>query len=191
MATRAEIYARHGIAVVDELLPETVAMDGRAAVTGAVSAPARETRPADQIPPHDALRNAAHNLDFARWRARQCRDAVAASRQAFNLALNAWNLTVPVQTQQQARQEWIDTNQRERARKAAVGQGIHYANVSQTARALGGGGHNAKRGLGRAYKRGAFSKAEALEINAGKLRAAAAARMNGNIAPHAKLPSQR
>jgi hypothetical protein len=86
--------------------------------------------------------------------------------------------------------EYIASNQAERARKAAAGQGVHYAGVTRTARAMAGG--NAKNGGGAAYRRGAFTRAQAMEIEAGKLRAtAAAARIAGSNAPRPKLPSER
>lgn len=85
--------------------------------------------------------------------------------------------------------EHILSNQRERERKAAAGQGVHYPGITATARALAGG--NAKNGGGAAYRRGSFTRAQAMEIEAGKLRAAAAARMNGSNAPRVKLPSER
>jgi hypothetical protein len=79
-------------------------------------------------------------------------------------------------TQAELMKEYVASNQRERERKAAAGQGVFYPGVGRTAKALAGG--NAKNGGGASYRRGAFTRAQAMEINAAKLRAA-------------KLPSQR
>ena len=190
MAPREQIFGRHGIvaaiepqdvsATVDELPPETVVTGGEA-VTSGVSAPPHETR----LTPHDALRNAAQNLDLARWKSRQCRDAVSSSRQAFNLALHAWNLTQPIQSVEDLKKEWIRSNQKERERRAEARQLQRPMTVGETARAMSGG--NRRPGGGAAYRRGAFTRAEAarIEMNraaANRLRAASVA---------AKLPSQR
>jgi len=173
------------VAVV-ELPPETAAMGDGARASDEVSAPPLEVRPAAQIAPHDAVRNAAHNLDVARWRARQCRDAVAASREAFSSALADWNRTMPVQTQQQAHQDYVDTNQRERAARAAQGLLRRPMTISETAKAMSGG--NMRPGGGRSFNRGAFTRAEAKKI---EMNRAAAQRMNGSLAPRTKLPSER
>jgi hypothetical protein len=132
-------------------------------------------------PPHIVLREAEHQLDLARVHARECRSAVAEARTNFARCLGVWNASGPApQTQAELMKEHIASNQHERERKAAAGQGVHYAGISRTARALAGG--NAKNGGGAAYRRGAFTRAQAMEIEAGKLRAANAA---------FKLPSQR
>jgi len=133
-------------------------------------------------PPVDpllALRAAVHDLDLARVRARECRQATLAARAAFGKALENWNRTQPVQTQEQALRDYVNTSQANRARRAAAGQGVYYPGITRTAKAIGGGGHNVKQGGGSSYRRGAFTKAQALEIEAGKLRAAAAAKPTG------------
>jgi hypothetical protein len=200
--TKAELLARHG--VVNGSPPATVTvMDGEAA-TGGGSAPPPETRLAAQIipapdmadyelrdppeprlAPHIVLSDAADALDRARYEARQCRQAVSASRENFNLALTAWNLTQPIQTQEALRAEWMRSNQEERKRKAEFGQMQRPATVGETAKAMSGG--NMRRSPA-AYRRGAYTRAEAKAAN--NLRAATA-RLNGGNAPRAKLPNQR
>jgi hypothetical protein len=182
MATKTELLARHGIAVVDELPPETVAKGSDAAGIDTVSATARMPR----VAPHDALRDAIDALDVAGFAARQCRDAVSASRQNFNTALNAWNATQPIQTVEDLKKEWIASNQAERVRRAEARQLQRPLTVGETARAMAGG--NKRAGGGAAYRRGAYTRAEARTIEDGKMLAA---RMAGNIAPRIKLPSDR
>jgi hypothetical protein len=186
MSSKAEILARRNGAMIEELpLPPVAVMDGgEAAGTNGVSA----TPPEPRLAPHIVLADAVNALDIARYEARQCRPAVLASREAFNLALNAWNATLPIQTVEGLKKEWIRSNQAERERKAAVGQLRGPTTVGQMAKALAGGGHRAQRGGGTAYRRGAHSKAEAMELNAAKLRES---RMNGSAAPRTKLPSER
>jgi len=127
------------------------------------------------VDPLIGLKATEHALDLARVRARECRQTVLAMRGAFSKALAAWNLTMPVQTQIEQARQYCATSQLERARKAAAGLLPYQPSVSQTAKAYAGGGHNVQRGHGRAYARGAVSRAQAMEIEAGKLRAAAAA----------------
>ena len=204
--TKDEIHARHNGSP-----PATVAvMDGEAMVTDAVSATAPEAprlavqiipapdmaeyelKPAhvdqlQQVDPLTALQNAVHDLDLARHRARECKATTATLRDTFAKALAAWNVSVPApMTQAALMQDYIDSNQRERQRKAEARQLQRPATVSETARAMSGG--NRRPGGGASYKRGAFSRAEARTIEMNRM---AAARMNGNIAPRAKLPSER
>jgi hypothetical protein len=163
-------------------LPPGAAAKGGGAVTSGASAPPLETR----LAPHDVLRNAVHDLDLARWNARQCRDAVAASREAFNVALKNWNATGDApQTQAELMKAHVASNQRERERKAAAGQLRTPTTISQIAKAIGIGGHRAQRGGGVSYRRGAHSKAEALELNARRIAATNAAHTR------VKLPSER
>jgi hypothetical protein len=134
-------------------------------------------------PPHIVLREVAAALDRARFEARTCRAATAEARANFARCLGAWNASGPApMTQAALMKEHILSNQRERERKAAAGQLRRPATVSETARAYAGGGHNVRRGHGRAYAHGAHSKAEALELNARRIAAANAA---------FKLPSER
>jgi hypothetical protein len=156
MATKEETLARHS-------------------VVNGTSQP--ETQPVDPIA---ALQQAEHQLDLARVHARGCRSIVAEARTAFSKALAGWNTTQPIQTQEQLMKQYIASNQAERAKRYAAGQGIHYMGVGRTAKALAGG--NAKNGGGAAFRRGAFTRAQAMEINAAKLRANTVA---------AKLPSRR
>lgn len=162
---------------IDELpLPPVAVMDGsEAAGTVEVSAPSAAPR----LAPNIVLADAVDALDRARFEARQCRSAVLEARSAFSKALAGWNATQPIQTVEDLKKEWIASNQRERERKVEAGRGIHYAGVTATARALSGG--NMRRSPA-AYKRGAYSRAEAKAANA--LRAAAATAA-------AKLPSRR
>ena len=176
-------------AIVDEELPSPpAAMGDGARASNGVSAPSLEARPAAQIPPHEVLRNAAHNLDIARWRARECRSAVSASREAFNLALGAWNRTLPIQNVEDLKKEWIASNQEERRRKAEAGQMRRPMSVTETARAMSGG--NRRAGGGAAYKRnGTFTRAEAAKI---EMNRAAANRLQAAAAAARKLlPSER
>jgi hypothetical protein len=132
----------------------------------------RDNPPVD---PLAALKAAVHDLDLARRHARRCREATLEARGAFAKALENWNRTMPVMTQEQQARAFCATSQADRARRAAAGQAVYYPGVTKTARALAGGGHNVKQGGGSSYRRGAFTKTQALEIEAGKLRAAAAA----------------
>jgi hypothetical protein len=137
-------------------------------------------------PPHIVLRECAHQLDLARVHARECRSAVAEARANFARALGAWNASGPApMTQAALMLQHIASNQRERERKAAAGQLRRPATVSETAKAYAGGGHNVRRGHGRAYAHGAHSKAEALELNARRIAATNAAHAR------VKLPSER
>lgn len=136
--------------------------------------------------PHAALKAAEHALDLARADARQCREATLAARAAFSKALENWNHTQPVWTQEQQARAFIATSQADRAARAVAGQGIYHAGITRTARAMAGG--NQRRGGGAAYRRGpggvpAFTKSQALTLEARRLQAAAAAR--------AKLSNER
>lgn len=138
-------------------------------------------------PPHIILREAEAALDRARFEARTCRAATTEARANFARCLGAWNASGPApQTQAELMKEHIASNQAERAKRYAAGQGVFYPGVGRTAKALAGG--NAKNGGGAAYRRGAYTRAEAMRI---EMNRAAAARMNGGNAPRAKLPSER
>jgi hypothetical protein len=125
-----------------------------------------------------AAKEAEHALDLARQEARKCRDATLKARTIFGKALEAWNSAGTVMTQEQQARQFIATSNAERAARAAAGQGIRHAGVTRTAKAYAQG--NQQRGGGRAYVRGpdgtkAFSKAEAMTLEANRLRIAAAA----------------
>jgi hypothetical protein len=127
---------------------------------------------------YDIAKEAEHALDLARQEARECRDATLRARTAFAKALADWNGSGTVMTQVQQARQFIATSNAERAARAAAGQGIRHAGVTRTARAYAQG--NQQRGGGRAYVRGpdgtkAYSKAEAMTLEANRLRIAAAA----------------
>jgi hypothetical protein len=200
--TKAELLARHGVVNGSSLHPQQVqpvvhdaehGLHGVAHVAEPVdeaNGHATSQATADPLaPPHIVLREAEHQLDLARAEARRCRAATTEARANFARCLGAWNATQPIQTQEQLMKQHIASNQAERAKRYAAGQGVFYPGVGRTAKALAGG--NAKNGGGAAYRRGAYTRAQAMEIEAGKLRAAAATRMNGSNASRAKLPSER
>jgi hypothetical protein len=127
---------------------------------------------------YDALKAAEHALDLARQEARERRTATVAARAAFAKALENWNTSQPVATQEQQARAFIAASNADRAARAARGQGIVHAGVTRTAKAYAQG--NQQRGGGRAYVRGpdgtkAYSKAEAMTLEANRLRVAAAA----------------
>ena len=177
MATKEEVQARHG--VVNGTPQPEIFNDIHG--TMAPSEASERTYELPIEPPHVILREAVAALDRARFEARQCRAATLEARTNFARCLGAWNASGPApQTQAELMKEHIASNQAERAKRYAAGQGVHYPGVGRTAKALAGG--NAKNGGGASYRRGAFTRAQAMEINAAKLRAANAA---------FKLPSQR
>jgi hypothetical protein len=127
---------------------------------------------------YDIAKEAEHALDLARQEARECRDATLRARTAFAKALADWNGSWPVMTQEQQAREFIAQSNADRAARAAAGRGIVHAGVTRTAKAYAQG--NQQRGGGRAYVRGpdgtkAYSKAEAMTLEANRLRIAAAA----------------
>jgi hypothetical protein len=133
--------------------------------------------PEPVINPYDALKAAEHALDLARQEARERRIATASARAAFAKALENWNTSQPVMTQEQQARQFIAASNADRAARAARGQGVVHAGVTRTARAYAQG--NQQRGGGRAYVRGpdgtkAYSMAEAMTLEANRLRAAAA-----------------
>jgi hypothetical protein len=145
--------------------------------------PAERTSEAPIEPPHVILQEVAAALDRARFEARQCRTATLEARANFARCLSAWNASGPApMTQSALMKQHIDSNQRERAKRYAAGQGVHYPGVGRTAKALAGG--NARNGGGASYRRGAYTRAEAMTANN---RAAAMARAKAAF----KTPSQR
>jgi hypothetical protein len=146
-------------------------------VTATVVEP-EPTAPEPVINPYDALKAAEHTLDLARAEARERRAATGAARAAFAKALADWSRGEPIQTQEQQARAFIATSNADRAARAAAGRLPYRPNVTATARAMSGG--NQRRGGGSAYRRGpggttAFTKAEAMTMEANRLRAAAAA----------------
>ena len=123
--------------------------------------------------PYEAMRRAEQALADARQELRDRRNAVQASRMAFGKALEAWNLGAPVMNHEQQARAFIAQSQADRAAKAAAGQGVFYPGVSRTAKALAGG--NRQAGGGASYRRGAFTKREALTAESNRLRMAAQA----------------
>jgi hypothetical protein len=181
MATKEETLARHSIVNGTSQPDIDHVHDAEHGLHGVahVAEPVDEADPL--APPHIILREAAAQLDAARFEARTCRAATLASRVAFGKVLAAWNASGPApQTQAELMKEHIASNQAERAKRYAAGHGVHYPGVGRTAKALAGG--NMRNGGGASYRRGAFTRAQAIEIEAGKLRAANAA---------VKPPSQR
>ena len=97
------------------------------------------------------------------------------ARTAFGVALGNWNAGTPVATHEEQARAFIATSNAERARKAAAGQLPFRPNITQTAKYTGDGGRNVKRGGGRSFSRGAYTKTEALTAETNRLRAAAQA----------------
>jgi hypothetical protein len=155
------------------------------------------------VTPHEAKRLADAALDVARYEHRQAKLALADARQRLNAARADYNRAAPPLTREQNVRQWITSNQARRAEIAEAGRIPYRPSVTETARAMAGGGHGndirTRRGGGAAYRRGpngtqAFTKSQAMEITAQRIRDARAeetARMNGSIAPRAKLPSAR
>ena len=92
-------------------------------------------------------------------------------------ALTQWNAGAPTISWEENAAQFRASESAERQRRAELtGSGVPYhPNVSQMAKAFSGGGHNTRRGGGRAYARGALSKAQAMEANALRIRAERAA----------------
>jgi hypothetical protein len=152
------------------------------------------------LSPHEVLRAADAALDVARFELRQSKAVLADARQRVQRTLAAYNAVAPALSPEANVRQWIASNQARKARLAQAGQIPYRPSVTETARAMSGGGHGndirARRGGGPAYRRGpggvpAFSKAQATEVNAVRARADYAARMNGSTAPPVKLPSER
>jgi hypothetical protein len=158
--------------------PEILARHG--AMNGVMD---RSSRPVDDgrdplrpsADPYLALKSAEHALDLARAEARECRAATLQSRTTFSKALENWNASGPVWTQEMQARAFIATSNADRARRAALGQLPYHPGITRTAKAIGGGGHNVKQGGGNSYRRGAYTRAQAMEIEANRLRTAAAA----------------
>lgn len=113
---------------------------------------------------------------------RQCGLNVRAARAELARALAQWNAGAPAISWEENAAQYRASELAERRRRAELGMIRRPLTVSETAKAFSGGGHRAMRGGGRAYTRGALSKAQATEVNALRLRAERAA---------AKFPSDR
>ncbi len=139
------------------------------------------------LDPYTAMKEAEAALIDARQEHREARAATIAARATFAKALETWNHSGPIMTQEQQAREFIATSNADRAaRAAAAGGAIHHPGVTRTARAMAGG--NMRRGGGGAFRRGpdgvhAYSKADAMTLEARRLQAAATARV--------KPPSER
>lgn len=149
------------------------------------------------LPPHEAVRSAEAALDVAWHELRLARDAFTSARENVAKRLADYNAAAPVMTPEQNVRGWIADNQAERARRAAENRLPYTPSVTQTAKAMGGGGYGndirTRRGGGAAYRRGpggvqAFTKAQAMTVEAARIRAARAAEA-GPLRP--KLPSER
>ena len=156
--------------------------------------------PPPVLPPEEAMRAAVMELDAARYDHGGAKRELQLSRQRLGTALAAYNAAAPKMTPEANVRQWIASNQARRAAIAEAGRVPYQPSVTETAKALGGGGHGndkrALRGGGPAYRRGpggvqAFSKVGATQANAARARDAYAARMNGGLAPRTKLPSDR
>ncbi len=123
---------------------------------------------------HD-LNAADEAVDQARSDLRQAGVNVQTARAALATALTAWHQSAPAMTALQIAREFQAQSQAARQARAEAGLYRRPATVGETAKAYAGGGMNARRGGGRAYARGALSKAQALEVNARRTAAEAAA----------------
>ena len=112
-------------------------------------------------------------VDQARSDLRQAGVNVHTARAALATALTAWHQSAPAMTALQIAREFQAQSQAARQARAEAGQYRRPATVSETAKAYIGG--NARRGGGRSYARGALSKAQAMEVNARRTAAEAAA----------------
>jgi hypothetical protein len=188
--SKEEIQKRHGVtsSLRETWPPETVAMkvdegapaddDGMGDISSSPQAPLAT------VPPPEALRQAEAALELARHELRQARDTLTSARQNLATRLADYNRAAPTITAEQNTRDWIAANNAERARRAAA-NGHYQPNVTQTAKAMSGGGYGndirTRRGGGAAYRRGpggvqAFTKAQALTITAQRIREANAAK---------------
>ena len=174
--------------------PTTVAMkvvdeEAPADDLGDCQSPSSQALLVPTVSPQEALRQAEAALELARHELRQARDMLTSARQNLATRLADYNRAAPTISAEQNTRDWIVANNAERARRAAA-NGHYQPNVTQTAKAMSGGGYGndirTRRGGGAAYRRGpggvqAFTKAQALTITAQRIREANAA----------KLPSEK
>ena len=130
----------------------------------------------------DDLQAADAAVSQARADYRQAGINVQRARTELAACLTRWNAGAPIVSWQENAAQFRASELAERRRRAEAGAYRRPATVSETARAYSGGGHRVLRGGGRAYTRGALSRAQANEANALRIRAERAA---------AKLPSDR
>ncbi len=140
------------------------------------------------ITPQEALRQAEAALDARRHELRVATDTLASARANVAKRLAEYNRGAPTITAEQNTRDWIAANNAARAERAAA-RGNFIPSVTETARAMGGGGHGddirTRRGGGAAYRRGpggvqAYTKNQAQTLEANRIRA-----------ERAKLPSER
>jgi len=145
--------------------------------------------PLATVIPQEALRQAVAAVELARHELRQAEAMRTSARENVAKRLLDYNQAAPTITPERNTRDWIAANNAERARRAAA-NGHYQPNVTQTAKAMSGGGYGndirTRRGGGAAYRRGpggvqAFTKAQALTITAQRIREANAA----------KLPSEK
>lgn len=89
--------------------------------------------------PLAVLQAAVAALDQARHDLRQARTELTSARANVATALANYNHSAPTITAEQNTRDWIEANNRERARRAAE-RAYLPATVTQTARAMNGGG---------------------------------------------------
>ncbi len=130
---------------------------------------------------HD-LRAADEAVNQARGDLQQAGQNVTAARAELARCLTAWNAGAPAMTALEAARQFQAQSQAERRARAEAGQYYPPPTVSQMAKAFSPGGHNVRRGGGRAYAgRNPFgsaqplTKAQAMEVNARRTAAEAAA----------------
>jgi hypothetical protein len=128
------------------------------------------------------LKDADEAVNQARSDLRQVGQNVQTARAALATALTTWNQGTPVLTSLQVARQFQAQSQAERRARAEAGLYRRPATVSETAKAYAGGGHNVRRGGGRAYAgRNPFgtqqplTKVQAMEVNARRAAAEAAA----------------
>ena len=89
-----------------------------------------------------------HDLDLARVRLGNVGRPAWRREPPSGTALENWNRTQPVQTQEQALRDYVNTIQANRARQGRSGTSALCPGITRTAKAIGGGGHNVKQGGG-------------------------------------------
>lgn len=191
MSTKQQVLERHGVAVPPKPLEKTTMPHANG------SEPPHDDAAEATPRPIISVRDAEAALNQARHELRLARDMLTTARETVAKRLTDYNRATPAITPEQNVRDWIASNNAARAERMAA-RGHYTPSVTETARAMGGGGYGndirTRRGGGAAYRRGpngtqAFTKAQAQTINANRMRAARAeeaARMAG-----VKVPSER
>jgi hypothetical protein len=174
--SKQQVLERHGVAVSPKPL-EKIAMPH----ANGAEPPHHDT--AEATPrPVISVRDAESALDVARHELRLARDTLAGARATVAKRLTDYNRATPAITPEQNVRDWIASNNAARAERAAQ-RGHYQPTVTQTAKAMSGGGYGndirTRRGGGAAYRRGpggvkAYTKAEAATANALRIREARA-----------------